>query len=246
MKFFNSADIQFRESQRVPSNMASQSGTFQMEFQGIDFCRGGRQILNAVSLNLNSQDFILMTGQNGSGKSTLLKIISGLLEPDNMEIQNSGKEPQKYSRIKSMLREQFCYLHQTPYLFVGSVYDNIAYGLKRQRLSSERIEKKVTEALQAISLVDLKYRDSRALSGGEKQRVAIARSWVIRPRFILLDEPFANMDKHSRRDCYDLINQLKEDNIGVILTSHDPQDGELNFNRHLHLYQGSLSEKNFD
>jgi ABC-type Mn2+/Zn2+ transport system ATPase subunit len=66
---------------------------------------------------------------------------------------------------------------------------------------------------------------------------------VIKPAFILLDEPFANMDKHSRNHTYDIINQLKADRIGVILTSHDPHSGELAFNRHLHLHQGDMVEK---
>jgi len=218
-----------------------------INIEKIYFCRNKQEILKNISLQLRSDQFILMTGQNGSGKSTLLKIISGLLKPDNfcrLSANTSGKKQYNWRQSKTFLREHFCYLHQTPYLFAGTVYDNIAYGLKRQGLNKSAIKSKVIEALQAISLQHLQNRDSNALSGGEKQRVAIARSWVIRPRFILLDEPFANMDKHSRQDCYSLINRLKEDNIGVILTSHDPHSGELEFNRHLHLYKGSVTEKN--
>ena len=183
-----------------------------------------------------------MTGQNGSGKSSFLKILSGLLKPDTFMLYKSDKNT-SWSASRKYLRKHFCYLHQTPYLFSGSVHDNIAYGLKQRGLSKSEINYKVNEILKTISLQHLSKRDSRTLSGGEKQRVAIARSWVINPTFILLDEPFTNMDKHSRHKCYDVINQLKESNTGFILTSHDPQNGELYFNRHLHLYQGNISEK---
>jgi len=199
-------------------------------------------ILDNLSLQLSSLHSILMTGQNGSGKSTFLKIISGLLKPDTFRLSKSDTN-KSWSASRKYLRKHFCYLHQTPYLFSGSVHDNIAYGLKQQGLSRYEIDHKVNEALKIIALQNLSKRDSRTLSGGERQRVAIARSWVTSPSFILLDEPFTNMDKHSRHNCYDVINQLIEYNTGIILTSHDPQNGELSFNRHLHLFQGTINEK---
>ena len=228
--------------------MTVQLKTINAEVKNLTLNRNKQTILADISLQLSSGDFVLMTGQNGSGKSTLLKVISGLIKPDSFSFyKNSLKAEQKkqsWSAARKYLRQNFCYLHQTPYLFSGTVYDNVAYGLKRRGLSKDNIEHLVNETLQKISLQHLSKRASNTLSGGEKQRVAIARSWVIRPGFILLDEPFANMDKRSRSTSYDIINQLKEDNIGIILTSHDAHNGELNFNKHLHLYQGRLREKN--
>ncbi len=218
-----------------------------LQLENITFSRQKKTILKNISLSLSSHHTILMTGQNGSGKSTLLKIISGLLKPDNSSL--SIQKHHQYHKIKywffqkKILRQYFCYLHQVPYLFNGSVFDNVAYGLKDKKLSTEEIQYKVNEALKIVNLVKLVQRKSHALSGGEKQRIAIARSWVIQPSFMLLDEPFANMDKHSRHRTYDCINQLKEKNIGIILTSHAPQHGALKFNRHLHLYQGKMSEQ---
>ncbi|MFK5986522.1 MAG: energy-coupling factor ABC transporter ATP-binding protein [Pseudomonadota bacterium] len=228
--------------QAITANKKSTGKIINYTLGNISLTRNKNTILNNIFLQLNSEHFILMTGQNGSGKSTLLKIISGLLQPDSFFLEENNNK-RSWSKIKNKLRKNLCYLHQTPYLFSGTVYDNIAYGLQRQGVHPQQIEQRVEEALQTIALEHLRNRDSNALSGGEKQRVAIARSWVIRPSFILLDEPFANMDKKSRHNCYDLINQLKEDNIGVILTSHDPHSGDLAFNRHLHLYQGVISEK---
>ncbi len=221
---------------------ASDSEIVNFNLEDISLTRNKTAILNNISLHLSSEHFILMTGQNGSGKSTLLKIISGLLKPDSFNLK-TGKNISSWQNSRHVLRKHLCYLHQSPYLFTGTVHDNIAYGLKRRGVNRSEINDMVDEALQIISLQHLRYRNSNALSGGEKQRVAIARSWVIRPNFILLDEPFANMDKYSRHSCYDLINQLKEDNIGIILTSHDPYNGELAFNRHLHMFQGVINER---
>lgn len=217
-----------------------------LKLHNISYHRNKQIILKHLDFEISSENFILMTGQNGSGKSTLLKIMAGLLKPDSFDLsyKHSLYNKKSWSAAKKFLRQNFCYLHQTPYLFSGTVYDNIAYGLKHQDLSRSEIDHKVNEALKIIFLQHLCKRNSHALSGGERQRVAIARSWVIHPAFILLDEPFANMDKHSRSSTYDIINQLKDDNIGVLLTSHDPHSGELDFNRHMHLHQGAMIEKN--
>ena len=207
-----------------------------------DIClnRNNKTILDNLHIDLSSRHFILMTGQNGSGKSTLLKILSGLVKADKLCI--SLPEHQKKSSYKQFLRKNFCYLHQMPYLFSGSVYDNIAYGLKYSGLAKTEIDHQVNEALKIVGLPQLSKRKSHALSGGEKQRIAIARSCIIKPNFILLDEPFANMDKHSRFSTYETINKLQDNNMGIIITSHDPHNGELAFNRHLHLYNGKMTE----
>lgn len=224
-----------------------------LKLKNISYKINKQLILNNIDFEISSDHFILLTGKNGSGKSTLLKIIAGLIQPDNFELGNKSyglssffKQTgagTKWSIAKKILRQKFCYLHQTPYLFSGTVYDNIAYGLKYKTMNRDEKEYKVDRALDIISLQHLRQRKSDALSGGEKQRVAIARSWVIQPEFILLDEPFANMDKHSRSSTCEIINQLKADQIGIILTSHDPHYEELDFNRHLHLYQGNMVEK---
>lgn len=228
-----------------------------ISLQHVSLQRQQRRVLADINLQMTNRDFMLLTGHNGSGKSTLLRIIAGLLKPDEAEITYSRKVS-NWSQAKKYLRQKICYLHQHPYLFHGTVFDNIAYGLRQKGLYQQALAKKallqkkmirqeiksrVEQAMESMSLEHLANRDSRELSGGEKQRVAIARSWIISPRLILLDEPFANMDKESRIQCYQLVNQLKNDNIGVIVTSHEAQRGELKFNQHIHLYQGKMSHK---
>lgn len=219
-----------------------------IELKHIFLQRDKRLILDDISLQISSNDFILMTGQNGSGKSTLLRVIAGLLKPTAAEIHfateiKSGHIRKSWLQARNRLRQRICYLHQQPYLFQGTVFENVAYGLRRRRVPGKEINAQVNQALQAFSLENLINRDCHKLSGGEKQRVAIVRSWIIKPDIMLLDEPFANMDKESRFKSYELINQLHQDNIAVLLTSHDPQESRLDFNQHLHLYQGRMVAK---
>jgi energy-coupling factor transporter ATP-binding protein EcfA2 len=213
-----------------------------LKLERLSFNRGERTILKDISLELRTGELTLLTGQNGSGKTTLLRILAGLLKPHQAGFQFAGSH-RKWRQSYRFLREQICYLHQHPYLFDCSVYDNIAYGLKRKKLSRQAITTRVGEALELISLEHLAQRNCHELSGGEKQRVAIARAWVLSPRLMLLDEPVSNLDKRSRDICYDLINRLQQQRIGVIYTSHEPQVGRLRLSRHIHLYGGELTMK---
>lgn len=213
-----------------------------LSLERLSFNRGERTILKDISLDLRPGELILLTGQNGSGKTTLLRILAGLLKPCQAGFEFAGSH-RNWRQSYRFLREQVCYLHQHPYLFDCSVYDNIAYGLKRKKLGRQAIASRVSEALELISLEHLAQRNCHELSGGEKQRVAIARAWVLAPRLMLLDEPVSNLDKRSRGICYDLINRLQQQQIGVIYTSHEPQVGRLRLSRHIHLYDGELSAK---
>lgn len=208
----------------------------------LEFKRDRRQILNDISLQILPGELTLLTGQNGSGKTTLLRIIAGLLKPQQVRFEFAARQ-HSWRQARAFLLDQICYLHQQPYLFDGSVFSNIAYGLQRQGLNRKTTATRVQEALAMISLEPLAQRNCRELSGGEKQRVAIARAWVLSPRLMLLDEPVANLDKHSRHQCYNLINQLQNHGIGVILTSHDPLLRHLRLSRHIHLYRGNLTDK---
>lgn len=224
--------------------MNSLAETPWLRLQGINFSRSGRAILSDVSLQFGSRELTLLTGHNGSGKTTLLRILAGLLQPDSAILELDGiRQSGGWSRSRGILRENSCYLHQQPYLFDATVFDNVAYGLRRRGLNGNKIEHVVCEALEATALSHLRRRHCSELSGGEKQRVAMVRAWVLTPRLLLLDEPVANMDKPSRSKCLALINQMQRDNIAVVLTSHDPQQGELQLSRHIHLYQGRMISK---
>ncbi|MCP4285151.1 MAG: energy-coupling factor ABC transporter ATP-binding protein [Gammaproteobacteria bacterium] len=220
------------------------SNTAWLQLNGIYFNRAGRTILSDISLQFCDGELTLLTGHNGSGKTTLLRILAGLLKPDSALLEiDSHEKTGNWIRSQAILRDNSCYLHQQPYLFDASVFDNVSYGLHRRGLETTKIKRQVMDALEATALAHLCRRHCSELSGGEQQRVAMVRAWVLKPRLMLLDEPVANMDKPSRRQCLALINQMQQDNITVMLTSHDPQQGKLQISRHLHLYHGRMINK---
>lgn len=211
-----------------------------LEARGVRFNSHGQQILDDISLSFRPGELTLLVGRNGCGKTTLLKILAGLLRPDggSFVCQGSKKNwPQQYR----LLQKKVCYLHQDPYLFDATVFNNIAYGLKCRKISGEAMEQRVRQALEATSMEHLAGRHSRELSGGEKQRVAMARAWVLSPRLMLLDEPLANMDQESRHQCRLLIRQLQDSGMGIMLTSHEGKHKGLRVTRELKLADGKLT-----
>lgn len=200
---------------------------------------GGRQLLDIEELSVHAGRCLLLTGPNGIGKTTLLKIISGLEPPDRALVDYCGTNlPWRNARHR--FRRDVIYLHQQAYLFDRSVTDNVTYGLHGLGLTRAAIAERVKRALELCGLSHLADRNARELSGGEKQRVALTRALVLDPRVLLLDEPFAGLDEESRERTGFLIQRLKSERVGVVVTSHEllPLAGIAD--EHLELRDGRL------
>lgn len=190
----------------------------QIEYSHISQSFGERHILRDVSLCLPDSGVVLLSGKNGSGKSTLLRIMSGLLKPDDGEVQvGSGQNPIR--RAGAMLLEQVMYLHQVPYLFAGSVRQNLGYAV---RGDTQNAEQRIEQALEWIGLGHLAGEDAKTLSGGERQRVALARALLRRPRVLLLDEPTAHLDAVGNAQISSLLMDLRAYSDTMLITSHEP------------------------
>ncbi len=190
-------------------------------------------VLDEVNLRIQGGKCTLLSGVNGAGKSTLLRIIAGLERPDRCRI-DTGHGPTSWSQSRAILQRHTLYLHQSPYMFDGSVHYNLRYALPRQtdRRESDRL---IEEALEWAGLTDHVKRPAKTLSGGEQQRVALARTWLRRPRVLLLDEPIANLDQETRQRTLELLSLLKSRNMAMILASHDLSHFSTLLDHHLHL-----------
>ncbi len=181
----------------------------------------GRVVLDIPELTIPSQGCTLLQGRNGSGKTTLLKILAGLSSPQHYRLILPDHSPLHKAAARRWLRQNVVYLHQQPYLFDATVFDNVAYGLRCQKRKRDEIQHIVDEALAWAELSHLSQRHAQCLSGGERQRVALTRARVLSPRLLLLDEPTASMDKEAREQTYFLLRRLQHENLSIILTSHE-------------------------
>lgn len=207
-------------------------------FQNIHKTFKQRQILQHVQLELKPKHCTLLTGQNGAGKSTLLRILAGLEKPDQFHIIHQQSD-YTWRSFRKAFQSKIFYLHQQPYLFEGTVNHNLDYALPRSLSKSER-QIKVKQALEWAHLEYLDKQDAKRLSGGEAQRVALTRAWLRQPEFLLLDEPTANMDSQSCKRTYALLEQLLQEDVALMIASHDLTHVETLAQVHLHLENGQL------
>ncbi|MFQ5546451.1 MAG: energy-coupling factor ABC transporter ATP-binding protein, partial [Acidiferrobacterales bacterium] len=216
-----------------------------LQFHGLRKFMANRWLLDIAELSISAGQCMILSGDNGVGKTTLLKIMAGLEPPDAGEVSYGGKvlplrtAPQHY-------RNNIVYLHQSPYLFDCSVIDNVAYGLRRLRVPRATVQTKVAEVLEWAGLEHLGKRNAKYLSGGEKQRVALARARVLAPKVLLLDEPITSMDYNSRERTYALIEGLKKEGMGVVITSHELYAVLPLADIHMYLHDGKLHRDHQD
>lgn len=192
-------------------------------------CYGSNVALDIDELTIGEGRLYTLTGANGAGKSTLLNLLAFLSPPTSGEIFYSGKRVDWNHGSVEEHRRKVTLLHQSPYLFGGTVYDNVAFGLKARGIHGEAQRRRVDEALDGVGLQGFRDRKARELSGGEAQRVAMARALALEPEVLLLDEPLANIDQETAGSLETVIASLPARGTTVVLITHDPdQPARLN------------------
>ncbi len=183
---------------------------------------GDRMLFANASLSFEAGRRYVLSGPNGSGKTTLLRMLAGLEAMDGGmvsfrgEVARSGVLPMTWQR-------EIVYVHQQPYLFHGSIASNLEYGLRLRGISRAQRREGVQDALQWAGLIDRAMVPAHKLSGGEAQRLALARAKLLNPALLLLDEPTANLDGASRAQVLDLLTALCLDDHTVVIATHDPE-----------------------
>jgi len=193
-----------------------------VSIKGLWVMREGHPVLENVSLDLKEGDFLGLIGPNGGGKSTLLKVMLGLIKPDRGEVKIFGLEPEAARSKIGYMPQKTLFDQGFPIKAVEAVlmgrYPRT--GILRRYSSSDREAAKRT--LEAVGMKDLAEREIGALSGGEQQRVFVARALVSEPELLLLDEPTAGVDAAQQKEFYNLLCRLNRKlGIAIVLVSHD-------------------------
>ncbi|MGA7802438.1 MAG: ABC transporter ATP-binding protein [Gammaproteobacteria bacterium] len=186
----------------------------------VSFSYGGPPALEHVSLEIAEREFIGLVGPNGGGKSTLLKIVLGLLEPDAGTVTVFGRRPTEASGAIGYVPQHTAFARDFPM----SVEEAVLLGrLGKTRLwgGYRRADRTLArQAMEETAIADLARRRLNALSGGQFQRMLIARALTSEPRMLILDEPTANIDLRAEQDIFDLFRRLNE-RMTVLVVSHD-------------------------
>ncbi len=183
---------------------------------------GDKVVLDDINLYVRKGEFVTLLGPSGCGKTTTLRLISGFLAPDEGEILLDGKDISRIPPYKRPFNTVFQRYALFPHL---DVYENIAFGLKLQKVPEDEIEKRVKRVLKLVSMSDYEDRDVESLSGGQQQRVAIARALVNQPKILLLDEPLAALDLKMRKDMQIELKEMhKKLGITFIYVTHDQEE----------------------
>ena len=203
------------------------------------------EVLQNISFEINSGELIFVTGSSGAGKSTLIKLISALEKPTSGEIIFEDQNLSDLDNIDMpYLRRKFGMIFQDhKLLFDRNCFENVALPLSINDTGTVDINRRVRAALNKVGLLDKEKVMPITLSGGEQQRLAIARAIVSRPSILIADEPTGNLDKKYADDIMNIFYSFQQVGVTVIISSHEAPQSPIKF-KELHLINGELSNKN--
>lgn len=204
----------------------------------VSYSIGGKPLLSDISLEFNFGVRTIVMGPNGAGKSLLLRLCHGLLRPTSGRVQWALEDCRKLHRCQAIV-------FQRPVLLRRSVAANITYALAAHGLSWRSRRQLTQRALAQVGLGDLARRPARVLSGGEQQRLALARAWALQPQVLFMDEPTANLDPAATRRIEAIINDIHQRGTTVVMTTHDLGQARRHADEVVFLNSGRVLEHTF-
>jgi len=193
-----------------------------LELRQIRLAFGNLEVLRGIDLTIEDGEVLALLGPSGSGKSTLLRVVAGLQRPDAGTVLWNGQDltgvPPHRRNFGLMFQDYALFPHR-------SVGENVAFGLRMRRMDRREIERRVREVLEWVGLSEFQHRPVTNLSGGEQQRVALARSLAPEPQFLMLDEPLGSLDRVLReRLALELRGLLSDPAITGLYVTHDQEE----------------------
>lgn len=219
-----------------------------IDIEGLYKTFGNNHVLRGVNLEVQRGENVVVLGRSGTGKSVLIKIICGLLTQDEGSVMVLGEDVQHLSaRALEQLRLKVGFSFQLSALYDSmTVKENIAFPLMRnfKHLSKKEVNERVEEVLNSVSLLKSKDQYPAELSGGQKKRIGIARTLVLRPEIMLYDEPTAGLDPISSIEINNLINRIKEEmSVSSIIITHDLVCAKTTGDRLMMMFDGVVQKQ---
>ena len=175
-------------------------------------------VLDHINLYINDKEFLTLLGPSGCGKTTTLRIIGGFATPTSGDVLFDGVRINDVPPYQRQINTVFQKYALFPHL---NVYENIAFGLRMQKLPEAEIKERVMEMLETVSLKGFEHRRPEALSGGQQQRVAIARALALHPDILCFDEPTSALDPELTGEVLSVMRQLAEEGMTMLVVTHE-------------------------
>jgi len=220
-------------------SMHSPATLLPLSVRDVVFTAGGRDLISGVSLTLEPGPPTIILGPNGAGKSLLLRLMHGLLRPSAGRVAWEGPAAQN----RETLRFGQAMVFQKPVLLRRSVIANVLFPLRLRGLDGGTRQERAMAALQRVGLAGMAGRPARVLSGGEQQRLALARAWALQPQIVFLDEPTASLDPGAARQVEEIIAGFVRDGVKVVMTTHDLGQAKRLAGDIIFLHGGRITER---
>jgi tungstate transport system ATP-binding protein len=205
-----------------------------LRLEDVAYSVGRRTLIHPLSLELHAGPSTILLGANGAGKSVLMRLMHGLLAPSSGRVAWSDSDAARVRRLQAMV-------FQRPVLLRRSALDNVLYALRM--VGGSDAQRRAAEALGEVGLAHAAGQPARTLSGGEQQRLALARAWALNPEVLFLDEPTANLDPAATREIESVIKAFDAAGTKIIMSTHNLGQARRLGDEVLFIHQGRLAER---
>jgi len=209
------------------------SAILPLRLEEVSFAAGGRAIIERVSLVLEAGPSSIILGANGAGKSVLMRLMHGLLAPTAGRVAWSGEGARRRQAM----------VFQRPVMLRRSAIANVTYALEVAGVPAAERERLATDALSEVGLRNVARRPARVLSGGEQQRLALARAWALHPEVLFLDEPTASLDPGATREVETIIKAFDAAGTKIVMSTHSLGQARRLGDEVIFLHQGRVAER---